>query len=38
MKLVFSGGIVLPEAFSLARMLVEREDFGLIGRVETAPD
>ena len=38
MKLVFSGGIVLPEAFSLARMPVEREDFGLIGRFETAPD
>ena len=38
MKLVFSGGIVLPEAVSLARMPVEREDFGLIGRFETSPD
>lgn len=38
MKLVFSGGIVLPEAVSLARMPVEREEFGLIGRFETARD
>ena len=38
MKLVFSGGIVLPEAVSLARMPVEREDFGLIGRFKTTPD
>lgn len=38
MKLVFSGGIVLPEAVSLARMPVEREEFGLIGRFETTPD
>ena len=38
MKLVFSGGIVLPEALSLARVPVEREDFGLIGRFETSPD
>ena len=38
MKLVFSGGIVLPEAVSLARMPVEREDFGLIGRFETSPE
>ena len=38
MKLVFSGGIVLPETVSLARVPVEREDFGLIGRFETSPD
>ncbi len=38
MKLVFSGGIVLPEAVSLARLPVEREEFGLIGRFETSPD
>ena len=38
MKLVFSGGIVLPEAVSLARVPVEREDFGLIGRFETSPE
>ncbi len=36
MKLVFSGGIVLPEGFSLARMPVEREEFTLIGRFNTA--
>ncbi len=38
MKLVFSGGIVLPEGLSLARMPVQRDDFGLIGRFETARD
>lgn len=38
MKLIFSGGIVLPEAVSLARVPIEREDFGLIGRFETSPD
>ena len=38
MKLVFSGGIVLPESVSLARVPVEREEFGLIGRYKTAPD
>ena len=38
MKLVFSGGIVLPEAVSLARVPIEREEFGLIGRFETSPD
>ena len=38
MKLIFSGGIVLPEAVSLARMPVEREEFGLIGRFETSPE
>ena len=38
MKLVFSGGIVLPEAVSLARVPVEREEFGLIGRFETTSD
>ena len=37
MKLVFSGGIVLPEAVSLARVPIEREEFSLIGRFETAP-
>ena len=37
MKLVFSGGIVLPEAVSLARVPIEREEFTLIGRFETAP-
>ncbi len=38
MKLVFSGGIVLPETLSLARVPVEREGFGLIGRFETTHD
>ena len=38
MKLIFSGGIVLPEAVSLARVPIEREEFGLIGRFETSPD
>lgn len=38
MKLIFSGGIVLPEAVSLARVPMEREEFGLIGRFETTPD
>ncbi len=38
MKLIFSGGIVLPESVSLARVPVEREEFGLIGRFETSPD
>ena len=38
MKLVFSGGIVLPEAVSLARVPIERQEFGLIGRFETDPD
>ncbi len=35
MKLIFSGGIVLPESISLARVPVDREEFGLIGRFET---
>ena len=38
MKLVLSGGIVLPEAVSLARVPIERQEFGLIGRFETDPD
>lgn len=38
MKLVFSGGIVLPDQFSLARVPVQREDFGLIGRFDTVVD
>ena len=38
MKLVFSGGIVLPEAVSLARVPIERQEFGLIDRFETDPD
>lgn len=38
MKLIFSGGIVLPESVSLARMPIERDEFGLIGRFETSPD
>lgn len=38
MKLIFSGGIVLPEAVSLARVPVEREDFGLIGRFDTSSE
>ncbi|MCY4529894.1 MAG: DUF502 domain-containing protein [Chloroflexi bacterium] len=38
MKLVFSGGIVLPEAVSLARVPVEQRDFGLIGRFETTSE
>ena len=38
MKLVFSGGIVLPETVSLARVPIERQEFGLIGRFETDPD
>ena len=38
MRLVFSGGIVLPEAVSLARVPIERQEFGLIGRFETDPD
>ncbi len=33
MKLVFSGGIVLPEAISLARL--GKSDFGLIGQFES---
>jgi uncharacterized membrane protein len=38
MKLVFSGGIVLPEAVSLARVLQERvEPPKLIGRYEVDP-
>ena len=35
MKLVFSGGIVLPEAVSLARVPREETDFELIGRFDT---
>ena len=35
MKLVFSGGIVLPEGISLARVPRERTDFELIGRFDT---
>ena len=38
MKLVFSGGIVLPDAISLARIPVDRKEFGLIGRFETVRD
>ena len=39
MKLVFSGGIVLPEVVSLARVpRVDLEDPGLIGRFEANPD
>lgn len=38
MKLIFSGGIVLPESVSLARVPIEREEFGLIGRFETTRD
>lgn len=38
MKVIFSGGIVLPEGISLARIPVERDDFGLIGRFETVRD
>ncbi len=38
MKLVFSGGIVLPENLSLARVPIERDEFMLIGRFETSPD
>ncbi len=38
MKLIFSGGIVLPESVSLARVPIERDEFGLIGRFETSPD
>jgi uncharacterized membrane protein len=38
MKLVFSGGIVLPEAVSLARVPQERvEPPKLIGRYEVDP-
>ena len=36
MKLVFSGGIVLPEGLSLARMPVQPEEFTFIGRFDTA--
>ncbi len=36
MKLVFSGGIVLPEALSLARMPSEEREFTFIGRFNTA--
>ena len=35
MKLVFSGGIVLPEGLSMARVPRERTEFELIGRFET---
>lgn len=36
MKLVFSGGIVLPDAISMARVPIkQRTDFGLIGRFES---
>lgn len=36
MRLVFSGGIVLPDAISMARVPREqRTDFGLIGRFES---
>ena len=39
MKLVFSGGIVLPEAISLARVpRVEMGHSGLVGRFEADPD
>ncbi len=38
MKLVFSGGIVLPEAISMARVPRERTEFELIGRFETEED
>lgn len=38
MKLVFSGGIVLPQAISLERVPVVRSDFKLIGRFETDPE
>ena len=38
MKLVFSGGIVLPEAISLARVPRERTEFELIGRFDTESD
>ena len=39
MKLVFSGGIVLPEAVSLARVpRVEMGHSGLVGRFEADPD
>ena len=38
MKLVFSGGIVLPEGISLARVPRERVDFELIGRFDTESD
>ena len=38
MKLVFSGGIVLPESISLARVPREREEFELIGRFDTESD
>ena len=38
MKLVFSGGIVLPDGVSLARVPREKpENFELIGRFETKP-
>ena len=36
MKLVFSGGIVLPEGLSLARVPVAREGFTFIGRFSAA--
>ena len=36
MKLVFSGGIVLPDALSLARVPVERQEFTFVGRFDTA--
>ena len=39
MKLVFSGGIVLPKAVSLARVpRIDVDNPGLIGRFETNPD
>ena len=38
MKLVFSGGIILPEVLSLARMAREKsEHFELIGQFKSAP-
>ncbi len=37
MKLVFSGGIVLPDGISLARVPRERQDYELIGRFQQTP-
>ena len=37
MKLVFSGGIVLPDGISLARVPREQQDYELIGRFHQTP-